>query len=98
MDDDAEQAKRFGALEFVDERRNRLLTQDGERRREIDQVTGVRDDRCDPGFANALPKQACFRSVERPRAPLVRILGEDLQRLAAMNDRTIDGPGHAAGH
>ena len=41
MNDDAEQAERIGAIELVDERGDRLLAERGERRREVDQVTGV---------------------------------------------------------
>ena len=36
--------------------------------------------------------------VERLAAPLIRVLREDLQRLAAVDDRAIDGLRDAAGH
>ena len=41
MDDDAHQSEGFGAVELIDEGGNRLLAERPERRRKIDQVTGV---------------------------------------------------------
>ena len=41
MNHDAEQAERFGAIQFVDECGDRLLAQNRKGRGEVDQVTGV---------------------------------------------------------
>ena len=41
MNDDAEQAQRLGAIEFVDEGGDRLLAEQRQGGGEIDQVTGV---------------------------------------------------------
>ena len=41
MNDDAEQPERVGSIELVDERRDGLPAKRSERRREVDQVTGV---------------------------------------------------------
>ena len=49
MEDDAEQAERFGAIEFVTHRLHRLPAQRRVRGGEVDQVAGVRHDRPDAG-------------------------------------------------
>ena len=96
VQDDAKQTERLGAIDLIHECRDRLLAQDGERRREIDQVTRVRDDRGDDGLLDAAAEQSDFGGVERLAAPLARVLGEDLQRLAFVHDRALDGLGDAA--
>ncbi len=91
VDDDAKQAKRRGAIDLIHECRDRLLAEERERRGEVDQVTGVRDDRLDAGLLDAAAEQPDFGGVERLAAPLVSVLGEDLQRLASVHDGALDG-------
>ena len=74
MNDDAEQAERVGAIELVDERRDRLLAQHRERRGEVDQVAGVRDDGRDARLVDAPAEKPDFGAVERLAAPLVGVL------------------------
>ncbi len=96
MNDDAKQAERLGAIDLVHERGDRLFAQDRERRRQVDQVARVRDDGRDAGLLDALAEQPDFSVLERLAAPLVRVLREDLQRLASVHDRAIDGLRDAA--
>ena len=56
MQHDAEQAERFGAIHFLAERGDRLRAQRLARRREIDQVAGVRDDGRDAGLLRGIPE------------------------------------------
>src|SRR5262245_63746233 len=56
----------------------------------------MRHDRPDAGRLDPGPKLAHFRRRHDAAAPLARILGEDLQRLAAMSDRTVDGARQSA--
>jgi len=96
LNHDTEQAERFRAIELVDERGHRLFAQDGKGRGEVDQVAGVRHHRRDAALFDALAEQPHFGSVERLAAPLTRILGEDLQRFAAVHDGALDGLRDAA--
>jgi hypothetical protein len=98
MDDHAEQSQRLGSIDFVDERRNRLLAQEGECRCQVDQITCVRDDGRDARLLDALAKQFDLGGIERLGAPLVRILREDLQRFASVGDGAVDCFGNAARH
>src|SRR5687768_2741400 len=98
MDDDAEQPERVRAIEFVDERRDRLLAQEWKRGRQVDQVAGMGDDRPDPGLVDAPAERADLRRIERLALPLAGVLAEDLQCLAAVRHRALDGPRHASGH
>jgi hypothetical protein len=56
----------------------------------------VRDDGRQPGLIDTPPKPDNFVGSERLADPLVGVLAEDLQGLTAVNDPTIDGPGHPA--
>ena len=98
MNHDPAQAERLRTIEFIDECRDRLLAQLRLRRGEIDQVAGVRDDGNQFGLVDALAKPDNFVRRDRLAEPLVRILAEDLQRLASVNDRAIDGSRHPARH
>ena len=97
VNDHAAQAERLGAIQFVDEGRDRLLTELRQGRGEIDQVAGVRHDRRQAGLVDALTKPDDFVRVDRLSEPLVRVLAEDLQGLAAMNDSAIDRLRNPAG-
>ena len=64
---------------------------------EIDQVAGVRHGRRDAGLVEPPAEAPDLRGIERLAPPLVGVLGEDLQRFAAMHDGAIDGFRDAAG-
>jgi len=98
MNDDAEQAQRLGAIDLVDEGCDRLLAQRRECRGEIDQVAGVRDHGCDSRLLDALPESLDFAAVQGLTKPLIRVLREDLQGLASVDDRALDGLRDAAGN
>jgi hypothetical protein len=97
MDDDAKQSERMGTIEFVDERFDRQFAKGGIGRRQIDQIARMRNDRRNTRFIDALPEPSDLRTVQRLAAPLIRILGEDLQRLAAVHDRPVNRFGHSSG-
>ena len=98
MNDDAQQAKDPGAIQLVDERRDRLRPKRRDRRREVDQVARVRHDRLDAGLVHTRSKPANLDRVERRRLPAVRVLAEDLERFAAVQLGAIDRFRHAACH
>src|SRR3989338_7460935 len=58
----------------------------------------MRDDRPDAAPADPAAERLALGEVERPAAPLIRVLGEDLQRLAAVRDRALDRFRRPAGH
>ena len=60
MRDHAEQPQCVGAIELVDERGNRLLTQQRKRRRQVDQIAGVGHYRCDSRRVDAPAERADF--------------------------------------
>ena len=95
---DAEQPQRLGAIELVAHRLHRLVTQGAVPGGEVDEITRVRDDRPESGRTNAAAKLADLGRQQRPPAPLVRVLGEDLERFAAMRDGALHGPRQTAGH
>ena len=85
MQHDAEQPQRFGAIELVGHRFDRLPAQPGIRRGEVDQVAGVRDDRRRCRAASTFARNSAnFFGRQRPAPPLVGVLREDLERLAAV--------------
>jgi hypothetical protein len=90
MDDHAMQAEGCGPIELVDEGVNRLLSKGRNRRRQVDQVAGVRDDRFQTCFVDTLAKSNDLVWSERLAEPLVGILAEDLQGFAAMHECAID--------
>jgi hypothetical protein len=94
---DAKQTERVRAIEFIDERVDGLITQRRCGSREVDQIAAVRHGRRDFGCCQAVAKAADFIRVERRRLPAVRVPREDLQRLAAVDDRAVHGLRHAAG-
>ena len=98
MDDDPEEPERFRAIDLVNERGNRLLPQEWKGGREVDEITGVRHNRRDTGLLDPLAEEPHLGRVERLPAPLARVLGEDLERLAAVHHRAIDGLRDTAGH
>src|SRR6185436_7312162 len=98
MNDHAEKAERSGAIELVDEGVDRLLPQHRRGRCEVDQVAGVRDDRCDARTIGLAAKLANVNGIERFAAPLVGVLGEDLKCFASVEDGAVDGLRHTAGH
>ncbi len=51
-----------------------------------------------PVSLDTLAEEPHVGRVERLAAPLARVLGEDLERLAAVHHRAIDGLRDAAGH
>ena len=51
----------------------------------------MRHDGLDARLLDALPEQGDLSAVERLAAPLIRVFREDLQCLASMNDRTVNG-------
>ena len=65
---------------------------------EIDEITGVRNDRRDADGLGLLPEGTNLLLGERLAEPLVRVLGEDLQRFAPVQLGAGNGVGHAAGH
>ena len=67
MQDDAEQAERFRAIEFVAHRLDRLSAQRGVGGREVDQVAGVRDDRADARRLDARRGIRAISSAGRAR-------------------------------
>ncbi len=98
MDDHPEQVQRLGPIELVDERRNRLLAQRRRRRGHVDQIARVRDHRRDARLGNACTKRADVVGPKWRGVPPVGVLREDLQRLAAVDQRAINGLGYAARH
>jgi inner membrane protein len=95
---DAEQPKRIGAIELVDERGKGLLAEHRERRCEVDQIAGVRDHGVQPRLVDTTPERFHFPRIERFAFPLTRVLAEDLKRFAAVDERAVHGLGHAAGY
>ena len=69
----------------------------GARGGDVDQIAVVRDDRLDAGLGDAPAEQRDLVGRQRPRPPLPRRLGEDLQRLAPRRHGAIDGARQAAG-
>ena len=98
MNHHAEQTERLGAIELVDEGRQRRLAQRGRRGRQVDQVAGVRDDWRDAGLFDPPAERADVGRIERLAAQLAGILAEDLQRFAAVEHRPLDGVRDATGH
>ena len=97
MNHDAAQAKGLRPIELVDESRNRLLTELRQGSRQVDQVAGVRDHGVQSRFVDALTKPDDLLGVDRLAEPLVRVLAEDLQRLAAVHDGAVDSLRDSAG-
>ena len=60
------------------------------RRRQVDQVAGVGDDRRDAGPLDEPAEGANLFRWKRTAAPLAGVLREDLQRLASVDDRAFD--------
>src|SRR4029450_9726355 len=87
MNDDPEQTERVRAIELVDERRNRLRAKRGIGCREIDQIARVRHRRTDASLIKPTAESPDLVSIERAASPLIRILREALQRLAAAHAR-----------
>ena len=98
MEDNPQQSERMRAIDLVHERVDRLLSQHRRGRCEVDQIAGVRDRGPDACFLDPCAKSAHLSWVKWRRLPTVCVLGEDLERLAAVNDCAIDGPLDAAGH
>ena len=98
MNDDAAQAERVGPIELVDECGDRLFAQGGCGGGQIDEITGVRHDRRETADLGRIAERTDLLVGQRLRAPLVGVLGEDLQRFAPVQRRTGDGLGDAAGH
>ena len=98
VNDDPEQAKGVSTIEFVDEGRERRRAESGRRSRQVDQIAGVRHDRRDAGLRNAAAEPPNIDWIDRFAEQLARVLGEQLQRLAAVQQRPFDGIGHATGH
>src|SRR4029078_4546781 len=82
MDHDAEQPERLGAIEFVDERVDRLPPQRVEGGCMVDQIARVRDRGADGRLLEAGAEALHVAGIERLPLPSVAVLGEDLQRLA----------------
>ena len=97
MEDDAEQSERLGAIDLVAHRVKRLPAQRAIGRREVDQVARMRDDRKDAGGLDRGAERANFLGRHDAPAPLVGVLREDLQRVAAVHDRPLDGARQSAG-
>ena len=98
MHDEPVEAERFGAIDLLAEGGERLRPQRRLGGGEVDQVAVVRDDRLNPRLVHPGAKARHLVGWQRPRPPLPHRLGEDLQRLAARRDRTIDGARQAAGN
>ena len=79
--------ERFGAIELLAERGDRLRAQRRLGGGEVDQVAVVRDDRLDAGLLDPRAEQRDLVGWQRPRPPLPHRLGEDLQRLAPRSPR-----------
>jgi hypothetical protein len=58
----------------------------------------MRNGRADARFVDAAAELLDFGGIERLGAPLIRILAENLNRFATVDDGTLDGLGNAAGH
>ena len=97
MQNDAEQAEGFGAIELVGHRLHRLLTERRVCRREIDQVARMRDDRPQSGGAHSRTKLANLFATERPAAPLAGVLRKDLEGFALVHDGPLHGAWQTAG-
>ena len=83
MQDDTEQAQRLGAVHLVPHRLDRLPAQCRVRRRQVDQVARVRDDRTDARRLHLRAKVANLLGRHDAAAPLVRVFRENLKRVAA---------------
>src|SRR6266704_5421860 len=98
MQNNAEQAEGFGAIELVAHGVHGLLAKRPGGGREIDEITRVRDDRAESRAADAATKLANLTGKQRAAAPLARVLREDLERLAAVHDRALHRARQTAGH
>src|SRR4051812_19807226 len=67
------------------------------RRGEVDQIAAVRDNRMEARTPHRGPEFVDFFTRQHPAAPLVRVLGEDLEGIASMEDRPRYGARHPAG-
>jgi hypothetical protein len=90
MNHDSAQSQRLCSIELVDEGSNRLLPEERQGSRQVDQVAGVRDNRRESGFIDTLTKPENLVGSDRLPEPLVGVLAEDLQGLAAVHERAID--------
>ena len=97
MHHQSHQSQCFRAIEFLGERRDRSHAHDRIVGGDIDQIAVVADDRTNAGCSNPAPELANLVRWQGSRAPLIRGLREDLERLAACGDRAIDGTRKAAG-
>ena len=97
MEHDAEQTQRFGAVDLVGHRLERLTPQRRIGGREVDQVAGMRYDRVEAGRLDLRAKLANLRRGDLAAAPLVRVLAEDLKRFAAMDDGALDRARQSSG-
>src|SRR5688572_32576525 len=95
MEDHAQKPQRFGPVDLLAERRNRLRTQRVARCCEINQVARVRDDRKDARLLRRVPERSNFFAWQWPGAPLARVLAEDLKCLALVKLRAGNGEGQA---
>jgi hypothetical protein len=90
VQDDTQQTERLRAIDLVSHGFERLLPQRRARGREVDQVAGVRDDRTDPDALSRLRNSRISSRGIRRTAPLIGVLGENLQGVTAMHDRAFD--------
>jgi hypothetical protein len=97
VQDHAEQPKRFGPIELVAHRLERLAAQPRVRGGQVNQVAGVRHDRCNARRLHGRAELADFLRRQHASAPLARVLGEDLQRLTAVHDRPLYRTRQSAG-
>jgi hypothetical protein len=97
MHDKGIEAEHVCAIELFPQRAQRLQSERRISRGDVDEIAVVCDDRADAGLGHTPSKQDDFVGWERPRAPLTRGLGENLERLAFRRDGAIDGAGQTAG-
>jgi hypothetical protein len=91
MQDDAHQPQGLGAVDLVAHRLHRLLEESAVRRCQVDQIAGVGDHDAQTSGLHRRAELVNFLARKDAPAPLARVLREDLQRVATMDDCALDG-------
>ena len=97
MDHDAHQPECVCAIELVGKRVNRERAKYRIGRRQINEITRVGDRGPNRRLVDTRAKAPDLGALERFRAPPARVLGEDLDRFAAVHSGTVDSLRHPAG-